>query len=266
MPEAIRLRDVQVRRGGSRLLDDVSLVVDEGEHWIVLGPNGAGKSTLLQVAATRLHPTSGSAEILGEPLGLTDVTELRPRIGLVGTALAQSIPAREKAIDAVVSGAWAVTGRWREDYDDVDLHRAEEMSALLGISHLGERRYGTLSDGERQRVLLARALMPDPELLLLDEPTAGLDLGAREGFLGLLASINADPMAPTTVHVTHHVEEIPQGATHLLLLREGRTVAQGRIEAVLTDEALSRTYGLPLRVTRDGHRWAAQGAGGPQST
>lgn len=260
MSEAVRLRGVHLRRGSTRILDSIDWSVGEGEHWVVLGPNGAGKSSLLAIAATRMHPSQGEAHVLGEPLGLTDVTELRPRIGLVGSLLSQSIPGRERAADAILSGAWAVTGRWREAYDHVDIERAGALAEALGVAHLAERRFGTLSDGERQRVLLARALMPDPELLLLDEPTAGLDLGAREDLLDYLTALGRDPLSPTSILVTHHVEEIPPGTTHVLLLRAGVVVAQGEIGETLTAAALSAAYSRVLRIDRAGDRWFARGA------
>jgi len=253
MSDVLDLSAVTVRRGQSLLLDAVDLAVDDGERWVVLGPNGAGKSTLLSVASGRLFPTSGHVGILGEVLGRVDVFELRPRIGLASTALSRAVPGSERVRDVVVTAAYGVTGRWQESYERDDLDRSAELLGLLGVGHLAERTYGTLSDGERKRTLIARALMTDPELLLLDEPAGGLDLGGREDLLRRLTALAADPDAPTTVLVTHHVEEIPVGTTHALLLREGRAVAAGPVEEVLTSAQLSTTFGLRLDVSaRDG--------------
>jgi iron complex transport system ATP-binding protein len=249
---------VGVRRGTAWILSDLTWRVEDDQRWVLLGPNGAGKSTLLSIAATRQHPTTGSARILGETMGMSDVFDLRPRIGLVGAGLSESISARERVRDVVLTASWGMTGRWREEYDAADARRADRLLHLLGVADLAERRFGTLSDGERKRSLIARALMSDPELLLLDEPAAGLDLGGREQLVGRLSAMALDPTAPTTVLVTHHVEEIPLGVTHALLLRDGRSIAQGPVEAVLVNEALSAAYGLPLEVQRRDGRWAAR--------
>ncbi len=258
MSDVLRFVGVTVVRGGVPILDSVDWDVAEGERWAVLGPNGAGKTTLLKVAATLEHPTRGTAEILDELLGRTDVFELRPRIGLASSALAARIPDEERVHDVTVTASYAVTGRWRERYDQPDHSRADRLLAALGVDHLATRTFGTLSSGERKRVQVARALMPDPELLLLDEPAAGLDLGAREDLVERLGRIAADAYAPTTVLVTHHVEEIPVGFSHALLLRAGRVVAGGPIAEVLTDELASRTYGIPLRIGQDAGRWFAR--------
>jgi iron complex transport system ATP-binding protein len=255
---ALDLRAVSVRRGDATLLDRVDWAVEEGQRWVVLGPNGAGKTTLLQVASTQLHPTSGRAWVLGERLGKVDVFELRPRIGLASAALADRLPPEESVIDVVRTAAYAVVGRWHEHYDSRDDSRAHALLVALGADQLARRRYGTLSEGERKRVQIARALMVDPELLLLDEPAAGLDLAGREELVARLAGLAADPYAPALVLVTHHVEEIPPGFTHALLLRAGRVVAAGPIEDVVDAEALSATFGLPLDVHRHRGRFAAR--------
>ena len=249
---------VRVRRGTAWILSDVDWTVRADERWVLLGPNGAGKSTLINIAATRLHPTRGSVTILGETLGMSDVFDLRPRIGLVGASLTETIPAREKVRDVVLTASWGITGRWREEYADTDLRRADGLLALLGIAELADRSFGSLSDGERKRAQIARALMSDPEMLLLDEPAAGLDLGGREALVQRLAAMAAAPDAPTTVLVTHHVEEIPVGTTHAMLLREGRVVAQGPVADVLTGPHLSAAYGLPIDVERREGRWLAR--------
>ena len=259
MGAVLELADVSVVRGGSRLLDGISWEVEEDERWTILGPNGAGKTTLLQVVAAQIHPTTGVAGILGEVLGTIDVFELRPRIGLTSAALAERIPPSELVRDVVVSASYAVIGRWREHYDDLDHRRASELLTEVGVSHLADRTFGTLSEGEGKRVQIARALMTDPELLLLDEPAAGLDLGGREALLHTLSALAADETAPATVLVSHHVEEIPPGFTHTLMLREGRMVASGPLDTTLSEETLSETFGMSLALEHRDGRWAARG-------
>ena len=254
----LRFLDVDVVRGGAAIVSGVSWDVAEGERWVVLGPNGAGKTTLLALAATLIHPTRGSVEVLDERLGRTDVFELRPRIGLASAALAERIPPDERVSDVVVTAAYAVTGRWRERYEGGDVGRARHLLDQLGVNHLASRTFGTLSEGERKRVQVARALMTDPELLLLDEPAAGLDLGGREDLVRRLGEIALDEDSPTTVLVTHHVEEIPVGFSHAMLLRAGAVVASGPIEQVLTADLLGATFGLALTVEHRDGRWTAR--------
>ncbi|QYL29860.1 putative ABC transporter ATP-binding protein YlmA [Mycobacterium shottsii] len=244
----IDFRDVSLRRGGRTLVGPLDWAVELDERWVILGPNGAGKTSLLRMAAASEHPSSGVAFVLGERLGRVDVSELRARIGLSSSALAQRIPADEVVRDLVVSAGYAVLGRWRERYEDVDYRRAVDMLESLGAEHLADRTYGTLSEGERKRVLIARALMTDPELLLLDEPAAGLDLGGREELVARLADLAADPDAPALVLVTHHVEEVPPGFSHCLLLAEGHVVASGLLSDVLTAENLSAAFGQQIAV------------------
>ena len=258
MSAVLEFDEVSVRRGEAVLLDRITWSVQDDERWVVLGPNGAGKTTLLQVAAAQLHPTSGVAGILDEELGRVDVFELRPRIGLASAALAERIPRHERVHDVVVSASYGVVGRWREGYDELDHERAWALLIEVGVKHLADRTFGTLSEGERKRVQVARALMTDPELLLLDEPAAGLDLGGREDLVNTLSVLAADPGSPATVLVSHHVEEIPPGFTHALLLRDGRAVAQGVLEEVLTAESLSATFGMPLMLQHEDGRWAAR--------
>jgi iron complex transport system ATP-binding protein len=246
-----------VVRSGQSLLEGLDWVVHEGERWVVLGPNGAGKTTMLRLAATLIHPTRGSVEVLGERLGAVDVFELRPRIGLSSAALAERLPAGERVIDVVVTAAYAVTGRWRESYDESDHERAAELLTVMGVGALRNRLFGTLSEGERKRVQIARALMTDPELMLLDEPAAGLDLGGREDLVRRLSQLAADSYAPALVLVTHHVEEIPPGFTHVMLLREGKVVAQGPLATTLTVETLGAAFGIPLALERYGERYSA---------
>ncbi len=258
MSDVLALAGVGVVRGSTRILDDVSWEVEEGQRWVVLGPNGAGKTTLLQLAAARIHPTTGVVGVLGEVLGAVDVFELRPRIGLSSAVLADRIPGGERVRDVVLTASYAVVGRWREAYDRMDEGRAAELLEALGASHLADRAFGTLSEGERKRVQIARALMTDPELMLLDEPAAGLDLGGREDLVRRLGLLAADVYAPALVLVTHHVEEIPPNFTDVLLLRQGRVVAQGPIEITLTAENLEATFGMPLELEVRGDRFAAR--------
>jgi iron complex transport system ATP-binding protein len=258
-PDAVlQLVGVSVRRGEAVLLDAVDWTVEEDERWAVLGPNGAGKTTLLQVAAATMHPTSGTAYVFGEQLGSVDVFELRPRIGFASAAVAARIPAGERVIDVVVSAGYAVLGRWREAYGRSDLRRGRRLLDRFGVGDLADRTYGTLSEGERKRVQIARSLMTDPELLLLDEPAAGMDLGGREDLLRRIGRLALDAEAPASVLVTHHVEEIPPGVTHALLLRGGRVVSSGLIRDVLTGPNLSATFGLDLTVQREAGRWFAR--------
>ncbi|MBB1513082.1 MULTISPECIES: ABC transporter ATP-binding protein [unclassified Tessaracoccus] len=258
MAAVAELAGVTIKRGGATLLDDVSLVIGEAQRWVVIGPNGAGKTTLLQLLSAQLYPSDGIVGILGEVVGTVDVFELRPRIGLTSSALADRIPADERVSDVVLSAAYAIVGRWREEYDEYDVAQADHLLSSMRVAHLRERTFGTLSEGERKRVQIARALMTDPELLLLDEPAGGLDLAGREALVDTLSALCVDPDSPATVLVTHHVEEIPQGVTHCLLMRDGRIVADGPISSTLTDENLSRTFDMPLRVTHDGGRWSAR--------
>lgn len=251
------MTDVGVRRGASHLLSSVNWTVEDSERWVVIGPNGAGKTTALTIASTRMFPTLGSVEVLGETLGRVDIAELKPRIGFASHVLLRDIPMHEAAVDVVVTGAYAITGRWNEEYHESDLARARELLRSWGAEGYADRPFASLSEGERRRVLIARALMSDPELLLLDEPGAGLDLAGREELIGLLDELSADPTAPTLVLVTHHVEEIPPGITHALLLGGGTVVAAGPIGEVLTDEAMSRAYGVPIRMESVSGRWLA---------
>jgi len=241
-------RKVSLRRGGRVLVGPVDWGVELDERWVIIGPNGAGKTSLLRIAAAAEHPSSGTAFVLGERLGRVAMAELRARIGLSSSALAQRVPGDEVVRDLVVSAGYSVLGRWRESYEDVDYRRATDMLESLGAEHLVDRTYGTLSEGERKRVLIARALMTDPELLLLDEPAAGLDLGGREELVARLADLAADPDAPALVLVTHHVEEVPPGFSHCLLLSEGQTVAAGLLPDVLTSENLSAAFGQSIAL------------------
>jgi iron complex transport system ATP-binding protein len=256
----VEIRGVDVVRGAAHLLRGVDWTVRPEERWVLLGPNGAGKTTLLQLAGAQLHPSAGTVGILGETLGSVDVFELRPRIGLTSAALAQRIDPGERVGDVVVSAGYAVVGRWRERYDVHDLTRAALLMQQWGVARMAHRPFGTLSEGERKRAQIARALMTDPELLLLDEPGAGLDLGGREDLVARLSDLARDPYAPAQVLVTHHVEEIPPGYTHGLLLRAGEVVSAGPIEEVLTAPLLSDAFGIELEVRRERGRYSARRA------
>ncbi|QUQ71323.1 molybdenum ABC transporter ATPase [Kutzneria sp. CA-103260] len=254
----VAMEKVSVRRGRTTLVRGIDWRVELDERWVVLGPNGAGKTTLLRLAGAEMHPTTGAVHVLGEKLGRTDVFELRTRIGVCSAALAGRVPPEEKVVDVVVSAGYGVIGRWREQYDSMDTGRAEELLAALGIKHLADRMFGTLSEGERKRTLISRALMTDPEMLLLDEPAAGLDLGGREDLVARLSEFAFDPDAPAMVLVTHHVEEIPPGFTHALLLREGGIVAQGLVDDVITAPNLSAAFGQDLELDKVGDRYFAR--------
>ncbi len=261
MSAVLELSDVSVVRGGSRILDSVSWSVADDERWVILGPNGAGKTTLLQIASANLHPTSGKAHALGERIGKADVFDLKPRIGLASTAFSRRIPGDERVLDVVMTAAYGVTGRWTEEYDATDEERARTVLAAWRVDGFADRQYRTLSDGEQKRVQIARAVMTDPELLLLDEPAASLDLGSREELLALLGAYAADPESPAMAMVTHHVEEIPPGFGHAMLMSGGRVTAAGPIAAVLTSERLSEAFGLALQVQRtDDGRFSARAA------
>ena len=249
----ISLTGIEKRYSTHVAIGPIDLDLPAGGITALIGPNGAGKSTLLQLAAARLHPTAGDVGVLDEVLGAVDVFELRPRIGLSSA----QVPANETMQDAVVTAAYGITGTWRERYETEDRARALGLVATWGLSRLAHRAFGTLSEGERKRVLIARALMTDPELLLLDEPAAGLDLAGREDLVRQLTALATDEDAPALVLVTHHLEEVPPGFTHALLLRDGGVVAAGPIESTLTEEHLSAAFGTDLKVTRTGGRYTA---------
>ncbi|PRA79285.1 ABC transporter ATP-binding protein [Microbacterium sp. MYb66] len=258
MPSALEFTDVVVRREGRNIIDHVTWEVDDDQRWVILGPNGAGKTTLLQLADTLMHPTSGTVTVLGETLGRTDVFEVRPRIGFASSAMAKRVPRDETVLNTVLTAAYSVLGRWNENYEDIDERRALRVLADWRLDHLADRTFGTLSDGEQKRVQIARAVMTDPELLLLDEPTASLDLGSREELLALLSGYASSPTTPAMLMVTHHVEEIPIGFTHVMLLRDGVVVAAGPIAETLTAESLTETFGMPIVLSSEDGRYAAR--------
>lgn len=254
----LRMTDVSFVRDGRTILESVDWTVHRGERWIVLGPNGAGKSTLLRLASTYALPTRGRVDVLGRRVGGVDLRSLRPRIGYHSPSLARSVAGNATALDAVITATDAALRRWRQSYPPERWRRAEELLATVGCASQRDAAFRILSEGERQRVLLARVLLAEPELLLLDEPAAGLDLVGRELLLEVLGRLSEEGSVPASVLVTHHVEEIPVGATHGLLLRAGRVVAAGPLPEVMTRRALSACFGLPLLVdARDG-RYAAR--------
>ncbi|MDL9935632.1 ABC transporter ATP-binding protein [Gordonia sp. ABSL1-1] len=263
MPESdpdllIDFSDVSLIRGGNTLVGPITWQVELDERWVVIGPNGAGKTSLLRMAGAEVHPTSGSAFVLNEQLGRVELRELSIRIGTASARLADRVPDDEIVSDVVISAGYSVLGRWRETYDDVDRAQAVESLESMGAEHLADRRFGTLSEGERKRVLISRALMTDPELLLLDEPAAGLDLGGREELVERLSRLAVDPDAPAIVLITHHVEEIPEGFTHALILSEGGVVAQGLLEDVVTGENLSTAFRQQITLSKVDGRFFAR--------
>lgn len=254
----LSLSQVSVIRGDRTILGPIDLQIQNGERWVILGPNGAGKSTLLNILATRMFPTSGTVTVLNQQMGKVDLSELRTRIGICAALISEDIPGDEIVRDVVLTAAYAILGRWNEVYDLWDESRAVSLLTTFGVRELADRRYSTLSEGERKRVAIARALMADPELLLLDEPAAGLDLGGREDLLKRFANFAADPTSPASILVTHHIEEVPQGTTHALVLKDGKVAVSGPISQVITSEHMSAIFETPIEVTFDGKRFFAR--------
>ena len=254
---ALRLADVGLVRDGSTILQGIDWTVGEGERWIVLGANGSGKTTLVRIASLYLHPSSGTVEVLGEVLGRVDVRRHRRRIGVVSASFADLLRPGLTATEVVMTAKFAALEPWWHTYDDADRAKALELLGRFGCEALADHPFTTLSSGERQRVQLARTLMTDPDLLLLDEPTAGLDLGGREDLVQRLAALARDPATPATILVTHHVDEIPEGYDHVLLLRGGQVLAAGPIAEVLNSASLSDCFGLAVTLERRGGRWSA---------
>jgi len=257
----LRLSGVGVRRAGRWILAGIDWEVQPAERWVVVGPNGAGKTTLASVAATYLWPTSGSVEVLGERIGRVGARELRRRIGYVSASLGELMDERLAAVDLVMSARDAALAPWWAEFDDGDRRLARGCLERMGVGDLADRTIGTLSSGERQRVLIARTLMTEPDLLVLDEPAAGLDLGARETLVERLAALAIDPSPAAIVLITHHLEEIPPGFGHALVLAGGRVVAAGRIDVALTSSALSEAYAMDLILDRPGERYTARRTG-----
>ena len=258
-PAALSLRDVTLVREGRAILDSVTWTVGASERWVVLGRNGCGKSTLMKIASLYLHPSSGEVDVLGETLGRTDVRSLRKRIGVASSGMADQLRSDLIAADVVMTAKNAALETWWHTYDEADRQRARDCLERMEIGRLADRSFATLSSGEKQRVLLARTLMPEPGLLLLDEPTAGLDLAGREDLVRTLGVLAAGVDTPATVLVTHHVEEIPEGFTHVLMLSEGRVLSAGTLDDVLTEANLSQCFEMPLGLERRHGRWWAWG-------
>ncbi len=253
----VQFADVQFVREQRPILMDISWKVRPGERWIVLGPNGAGKSTLLRLASTYELPTDGRVWVLGRRVGGVDLREVRPHIGYVSASLARAVAERSTALDAVVTGKDAALRRWRQQYTDGDWRMATRLLEEFGCGHLLGAWFSTLSEGERQRVQIARSLMREPQLLLLDEPTAGLDLAGREQLVSALSRLASDFSLPGIVFVTHHVEEIPPGFTHALLLRAGPMLEAGPLAEVMTSTCLSACFDLPITLERLEGRYMA---------
>jgi iron complex transport system ATP-binding protein len=250
VPAALDLDDVTLTRGGRQIIGNISLRVEREHRWLLLGANGSGKTSLVRIAALYEHPSSGTVRVLGEQLGRTDVRTLRRRIGYASAAFAVQLRSELRAADVVKTARFAALETWWHDYDDADEQRARACLDRLGVARLADRSFGTLSSGEQQRVLLARTLMNEPAVVLLDEPSARLDLAGREQLVGSLAELATDPSAPPLVLVTHHVDDVPVGMTHVLLLRDGRALDQGPVDDVLTADALSECFGIPLVLER----------------
>jgi iron complex transport system ATP-binding protein len=254
----LALDGVCVVRDAKQILGPISFRIAAGERWVILGPNGAGKSTLLGVLAARIFPSKGQALLLDQQVGRVDLSELRTRIGLASPSLEAMVESNEIVRDVVLTAAYAIIGRWNENYDLWDESRAVALLTTFGVRELGERKFSTLSSGEKKRVLISRALMADPELLLLDEPAAGLDVGGREDLLRRFAQFSNDPTAPASVLVTHHIEEIPVGTTHAILLKDGKIAVSGPVASVITSEHVSAVFGLPIEVKHESDRFFAR--------
>ncbi len=253
----ISLTDVSVITDGRKILGPISWRIEPRHHWVVLGPNGSGKSTLMAVASLGRHPSTGRVDVLGHELGRVDLRTLRARIGVSSAALADQLRGRLTAAEVVMCGRHAALEPWWHTYDRADAERASALLAQVGLPDHDDRTLGTLSSGERQRTLLARTLMAEPDVVLLDEPTAGLDLGGREALVTALDAVAAAG-GPATVFVTHHVEDIPPATTHLLALAGGRALAAGPVDDVLSAELLGEMFGLDIELGRRHGRWSAR--------
>lgn len=258
MEKLLEVRDLCFRRGGNQILDNINWRTCLGEHWVLLGPNGAGKTSLAAIIAGRNYPSSGSVSILGDTLGKVPVAEFHQRVGLCSSSLLKTIPSQQIVKNLIVSAAYGtLVGVRGQEYEGMDFARARDLMELFGVKELAKRKIGTLSDGERQRVMIARALMADPEILVLDEPMAGVDLQAREMLIAALDELASHPSSPQIVLVTHHLEEVPASFNRIMLLRSARVMACGDIQQLLNENNLSRSFGLPLRCgqSEDGRWW-----------
>lgn len=261
----VELVDVAVVLDGRKILGPLSFRIDHGQRWVVLGPNGGGKSTLMRIAALLQHPSEGIVRVLGHQLGKVDIRDLRARIGVSSASLVDQLRGRLSAEEIVRCGLYAALEPWWHTYTPKDSARANALLAQVGLDGYGDRTFATLSSGERQRTLLARTLMAEPDVLVLDEPTAGLDLGGREALVSALDSL-AENGGPATVFVTHHVEDIPQTTTHLLAIHDGQQAAMGPIEEVLSSALLSELFGLAVTLDRNDRRWSARAQGAPSDS
>lgn len=255
MSLVLDFNNVTVLRDKKPILNNIDWQISSNQRWVIIGPNGAGKTTLLRIAGAQIHPSTGQAKLLGSTLGEINVFELRTRIGFASNAMSVHIPNSETVLDSVMTASYGITGRWNEKYDAIDERRARRVLAEWQLEDLAERPFGTLSDGEKKRAQIARAVMPDPELLLLDEPVASLDMAAREHTISVLGAYASAPSAPAIVMVTHHMEEIPPGFTHALILSGGQVYAAGELEATLTSEKVSGAFGYSLEVSREDGRF-----------
>ena len=250
VPPVLELDRISLVRDERTILDRVTWTVTPGQRWVVLGANGSGKTSLIRIASLYLHPSRGEVRVLGGRLGEVDVRTLRRRIGIASAALAAEFRTDLTALNIVMTAKNAALEPWWHRYDDDDRARARACLDRFGVGSFADRSLGTLSSGEQQRVMLARSVMTDPGIVLLDEPSARLDLGGREHLVGALADMAADPQAAPFVLVTHHVDEIPPGITHALLLRDGRVLAAGALDATLTADRISECFGMPLHLER----------------
>jgi len=251
----VRLDHISFIRDHNVILHDISVLIDKGQHWAIIGPNGSGKTSLISIINGYHHPSEGTAQVLGRRFGKTDLRELRKHIGEASSEIKNMLHTEDKVIDIVLSGRFATIGLY-EIPSLEDKVKARMLLEFFGLSEKEDRPFNILSSGEQQKTLLARALMPEPELLVLDEPCAGLDMSAREELLDAIQKMCDAPGGPTLILVTHHIEEIIPAVTHALALRQGRVVAQGDKNDVLTGEVLSRTFDLSIEVQeRYGRLW-----------
>lgn len=258
MEALLSYNDVGFIRSNTTILHDINWQAHQGEHWVILGPNGAGKTTLISMAAARNYPSTGTVWVLGERLGRVEVADIHAQVGVCSSAVLQRIPNDNNVERLILNAAYGTLGSTRSQvFDEVDHERADNLMNVFGIKHLATRRVSTLSDGERQRMMLCRALMADPEILILDEPAAGVDLGAREELMMALSELATDPRSPMMILVTHHVEEIPPNFTHAMIMNNGTIDSAGRVEEVVTSDNLSRVFGIPLRCERHHGRFQA---------